>query len=319
MKSNKKISRVTQPQPTPAPVIEPKPVSQPPATSKLQTIPIAQITQDDRVRMRVLNPETVKEYARLLQQGTVPPPAKFGQIAGRVVMVDGHHWMEAKHLTGGTTVDGLFITDRYAEAMTIAFFANMTSRRPLTVDEQRSGIRKIVTELHLWELSDEELAKRLYGCLTPSMIGLYRSEFRRPASASTPPHEPVAQNATGRKIATSPCRVGKPKRSARKPGSRAAEQSLSGQSPPVATTPEPRCESQPAAMCPTPTQADLQGKNSPWMQLANQVATCEELLLDTGLLSEPVAPAHRSTVQRIIALLQATSAILKKNLAESGN
>ena len=149
-----------------------------PSASPILKIPIAQITQDNRLRIRPLNPTTVKRYAALLRKGVTPPTALMASIGNRLVMVDGHHWMEAAILIGRSAIDGLVIADRWSEAMTLAFSANTRCSRPLTVEEQKRGVRSIVHTMHWFELSDEDLAERLNGCLAPAIVALFRPHPR---------------------------------------------------------------------------------------------------------------------------------------------
>jgi hypothetical protein len=145
-----------------------------------QHYPLSSITLDDYflVRGKPLDADTVDRYAEQLEAGDLFPPVVLWHESGsgKSYLVDGRHRHAAHIQLARTHLLAIFkVFESRAEALMFAAAANVKHGLPLTNDEKRAMVKKLLSDPACAKLSDRMLADNCH--VSNRFVGDMRREL----------------------------------------------------------------------------------------------------------------------------------------------
>lgn len=198
-----------------------------------------------QVRARLCD-EQLATYVAAIAGGAQFPPVLLRREAGRLVLVDGHHRLEAARQSGQRQIEARVACVDGREGLLLALEANGAHGKPLTRCERREAAMRLLADAEWRQWSDREIARR---CGVSSMsVGRWRHESASPtpatarATAATTQGPSTAKRrcrtAGGGSREVSTARLGRPRRAAAKGECVAPAAPAAGPAPSRVTLPD---------------------------------------------------------------------------------
>ena len=143
----------------------------------IETLAIAEITLDEEIASRPLDPDIVAEYPERMAAGDEFPPLRVmrDDDAGVNWLVEGFHRLEAARWNGLESIDcDISKGDRRA-ALLASAGANATHGLRRSAEDKRRAVQKLLTDPEWAKWSDRQIA--VWCKVTHPFVGKVRAEL----------------------------------------------------------------------------------------------------------------------------------------------